>query len=476
VSSRIGPVEHAFAALMEPVQAAPAFKSEPRAKASNSSTLSNTDRAANKQLALVEASQDEYSHVAAENAVEEIDLEFKMEVSHHSEVMSDAEQQAHKGKTHAWRVQIAFPDKSGQFEKLIRRVVFVLHPTFKPQKRLVKRPPFVLCEHGWGSFVLEIDIYFANKTKQRFPYDLILNGVEEPPLDSSKLIDVRLAQVPKNYKEFGPPVEHVGSNFTLSTAKKSKMKEHINHSVPKKSIDRSLVCSSTENNQCKSPLATSQSNKSPEQPKIIPKVGKSPKPKKTDQTKNINSLFGTSIEKKSSKKASTNNPNSSLPSDSLIHSEQPRQNDSDVAQNSAHCPTSDENSISSPSVTDHKQMSKKSQSKDHSPNVTGSSSTLTKVSDKESTNSKNTLKASFLSNSTYLLKDSYSNASELLNFDLLAAMQARIMALDDPELLVQIVNCVQASGKLTVGAHDYDFDLCDLDSRTLFKIKSLLEI
>lgn len=44
--------------------------------------------------------------------------------------------------------------------QLIEKVVFELHPTFRPSRVVVTKPPFIIQRVGWGTFEVGVKIHF----------------------------------------------------------------------------------------------------------------------------------------------------------------------------------------------------------------------------------------------------------------------------------------------------------------------------
>lgn len=84
-----------------------------------------------------------------------------------------------EGYTHDWEVFVRGIDNA-DIHHYVEKVVFQLHETFPKPKRILKDPPFVIKQSGYGGFEIPIDIYLKNKddgTKRiEILYDLNLQS------------------------------------------------------------------------------------------------------------------------------------------------------------------------------------------------------------------------------------------------------------------------------------------------------------
>jgi len=86
--------------------------------------------------------------------------------------------------THDWEVWVKSPC-DGRIDSYMDKVVFILHETFDNNKRVVTKAPFMIQESGYGSFVVNIDLYFrapkgSNLEKTRVEYELVLQPMLKP--------------------------------------------------------------------------------------------------------------------------------------------------------------------------------------------------------------------------------------------------------------------------------------------------------
>jgi transcription initiation factor IIF auxiliary subunit len=49
----------------------------------------------------------------------------------------------------------------------IKKVVFQLHPSFSSPQRVFERPPYEVCETGWGEFEILIQLYFHDPREKK---------------------------------------------------------------------------------------------------------------------------------------------------------------------------------------------------------------------------------------------------------------------------------------------------------------------
>merc|ERR1712013_171540 len=86
--------------------------------------------------------------------------------------------------THDWEVWVKNPHHD-KIENFLEKVVFTLHESFKDPKRTWASPPYKIQEAGYGSFKIQIDLYFrapkgSNLDKARIEYDLVLQPYKVP--------------------------------------------------------------------------------------------------------------------------------------------------------------------------------------------------------------------------------------------------------------------------------------------------------
>merc|ERR1719326_795447 len=61
--------------------------------------------------------------------------------------------------THEWRLFVKSATNE-PLENFVKKVTFTLHPSFKPQVRVVDKAPFEVVEKGWGEFEAQIKVQF----------------------------------------------------------------------------------------------------------------------------------------------------------------------------------------------------------------------------------------------------------------------------------------------------------------------------
>ncbi|KAL5004604.1 hypothetical protein ScPMuIL_018060 [Solemya velum] len=109
-------------------------------------------------------------------------VQVKIELGHKASVRKKP---TVEGFTHDWTVFVRGQEPSRNIQHFVEKIVFHLHDSFPKPKRVLKEPPFVVSESGYGGFTLPIDIYFKNKQEPKkipFQYDLFLR-LEEPPVN-----------------------------------------------------------------------------------------------------------------------------------------------------------------------------------------------------------------------------------------------------------------------------------------------------
>jgi len=86
---------------------------------------------------------------------------------HRKKVETD---QGEMAPMHKWT---AFVRGDRTAESHIAKVVFHLHPSFKPAVVTIKKPPFEVTEMGWGTFSIDVDIHHSTGqiTRTEVPLD-----------------------------------------------------------------------------------------------------------------------------------------------------------------------------------------------------------------------------------------------------------------------------------------------------------------
>ncbi|XP_045469102.1 YEATS domain-containing protein 2 [Harmonia axyridis] len=76
--------------------------------------------------------------------------------------------------THKWMVYVRGPKENPDVSHFIEKVVFYLHPSYKPDDKVeVSKPPFHLSRMGWGEFPIRLQIYFVCPMNK--PVDIVHN-------------------------------------------------------------------------------------------------------------------------------------------------------------------------------------------------------------------------------------------------------------------------------------------------------------
>lgn len=65
------------------------------------------------------------------------------------------------GHTHEWSVYVR-PYKNEDIGIWVKKVQFKLHDSYDVPTRVVEKPPFEVCETGWGEFEFVIKIFFQD--------------------------------------------------------------------------------------------------------------------------------------------------------------------------------------------------------------------------------------------------------------------------------------------------------------------------
>lgn len=79
-----------------------------------------------------------------------------------------------------WNLFLRSGEERQQIDKVVQKVVFNLHETFKNPVRECTQQPYCVKENGYGEFDFPIDIYF-NGTNEKYTINYFL---ELPPIDS----------------------------------------------------------------------------------------------------------------------------------------------------------------------------------------------------------------------------------------------------------------------------------------------------
>ncbi|XP_037537553.1 protein AF-9 [Nematolebias whitei] len=88
-------------------------------------------------------------------------VQVKLELGHRAQVRKKP---TVEGFTHDWMVFVRGPEHSN-IQHFVEKVVFHLHESFPKPKRVCKDPPYKVEESGYAGFILPIEVYFRNKTR-----------------------------------------------------------------------------------------------------------------------------------------------------------------------------------------------------------------------------------------------------------------------------------------------------------------------
>ncbi|KAL3269217.1 hypothetical protein HHI36_008299 [Cryptolaemus montrouzieri] len=69
------------------------------------------------------------------------------------------------GHTHQWTVYVK-PYHNEDMSAYIKKVHFKLHESYANQNRIVVKPPYEICETGWGEFEIVIKIHFHDPNER----------------------------------------------------------------------------------------------------------------------------------------------------------------------------------------------------------------------------------------------------------------------------------------------------------------------
>lgn len=65
--------------------------------------------------------------------------------------------------TNKWTMYVTLAGAAGEHTaKLIEKVVYELHPTFRPSMVTATPPNFSICRYGWGTFTVECQIHWVS--------------------------------------------------------------------------------------------------------------------------------------------------------------------------------------------------------------------------------------------------------------------------------------------------------------------------
>ena len=197
------------------------------------------------------------------------------------------------GHTHKWNVFVRSGDQQHKLDKIVKKVVFILHETFKNPMRTCMNPPYYVKESGYGQFEFPIEIYF-NGTDSKFSTNYYLelpalNNLEPLSRVRSESIEFknpspefRKILIASGAKHKVNDASHLNSNSMSS--KKSPLinttiiNENIVSSKPGKknantsqsSAQSSNNLNQTKNNSSSSILNTSNSSTSSSSSNISP--------------------------------------------------------------------------------------------------------------------------------------------------------------------------------------------------------------
>ena len=84
---------------------------------------------------------------------------------------------AEEHSSHKWACYIRGRDDLSAY---IKKVVFTLHPSFKEPQRAIERPPFEVCEVGWGEFEIGVQLHFHDTREKKLEFSHLLRLYPQP--------------------------------------------------------------------------------------------------------------------------------------------------------------------------------------------------------------------------------------------------------------------------------------------------------
>ncbi|KOO21663.1 protein af-9-like protein [Chrysochromulina tobinii] len=67
---------------------------------------------------------------------------------------------AEESRSHEWTIYLRAANPEEDLSLIVRKVVFVLHPTLQPPTRTIETAPFEVTDQGWGEFEVTLQVYF----------------------------------------------------------------------------------------------------------------------------------------------------------------------------------------------------------------------------------------------------------------------------------------------------------------------------
>ncbi|RNA41687.1 AF-9 isoform X1, partial [Brachionus plicatilis] len=103
-------------------------------------------------------------------------LQFVIEIGHKASTLKEPIGDF----IYKWNLFLRSGDERQQIDKVVQKVVFNLHETFKNPTRECTQPPYCVKENGYGEFEFPIDIFF-NGTGEKYTINYFL---DLPPAQS----------------------------------------------------------------------------------------------------------------------------------------------------------------------------------------------------------------------------------------------------------------------------------------------------
>ena len=135
---------------------------------------------------------------------------------------------AEESKSHEWTVYLRAANADEDLSQIIKKVVFVLHPTLQPPTRTIETAPFEVTEQGWGEFEISLQIFFHDSREKPVELSHMLKlypDVEAPPSQAAKPV------VSERYDEFvfNSPSDGLRQRLTAEVVPSSKGWRHSVH-------------------------------------------------------------------------------------------------------------------------------------------------------------------------------------------------------------------------------------------------------
>ncbi|CAG8724972.1 329_t:CDS:2, partial [Acaulospora morrowiae] len=154
-----------------------------------------------------------------------------------------------------WKVSLYSSEGGEKFPlNFVDKVEYLLHPTFENPERVVRKPPFVLSEKGWGEFDMKIILHFIDKSIKPWTLEHDLN-FQKPHYE--KFFDPKPSFLKLLFQETTPD-----SQSPLKTKLGRSKRPKSSPSVSTKRPKTDLPVTPTYNNSPESTSSSYSSNES----------------------------------------------------------------------------------------------------------------------------------------------------------------------------------------------------------------------